>query len=111
MRTLLIACYLGLFAWQFAWHALLPEPAGSGNWLLATLLALPLLLPAGGVLRAQHAGMTWGAFLVVLYFLVGVMEAWSNPPQRFAALVQVALVAGYVLAAGVLSRRDPPGPG
>jgi uncharacterized membrane protein len=105
MRRLLTACYLGLFAWQFAWHAMLPPPHGNANWLLATLAALPLLLPAGGVLRVRHRGMIWGAFLLVFYFLAGAVEAWSNPAQRFAAMVQVALVAGYFVAVAVLGTR------
>jgi uncharacterized membrane protein len=41
--------------------------------------------------------MVWGGYLVVLYFVVGVMEAWSNPPQRFLALLQVGLTLLYVM--------------
>jgi uncharacterized membrane protein len=36
--------------------------------------------------------MTWGGYLLVFYLIVGVMEAWSNPPQRLPALLQTALV-------------------
>jgi uncharacterized membrane protein len=111
VRALLIGCYLGVFAWQFVWHGLLPAPHGNASWLLATLAALPLLLPAGGILRARRNGMVWGAFLLVIYFLAGVMEAWSNPPQRSAALVQIGLVCGYICAVMLLSRRRPPHPG
>jgi uncharacterized membrane protein len=49
--------------------------------------------------------MIWGAFLLVFYFLAGAVEAWSNPAQRFAAMVQVALVAGYFVAVAVLGTR------
>ena len=88
--------YLALIALQFLWHALLPAPHGSQNWILATAAAIPLLLPLKGLLRGSLRSMTWAGYLVLLYFVIGVMETWANPPQRAAALAQVLLVAGFI---------------
>ena len=93
--------YLALIALQPAWHALLPAPAGNGNWALAAIATLPLLLPLRGVWRGSLRGMIWAGYLSMLYLVIGVMEAWANPPQRPAALLQVALVTGLI--AGILS--------
>ena len=39
--------------------------------------------------------MTWGGYVMVLYFVVGVMEAWSNPNERLAAIAQILLTVMY----------------
>jgi uncharacterized membrane protein len=49
--------------------------------------------------------MTWAGYLVMLYLVIGIMEAWSNPPQRVPALVQTALVVIFVCSVLVFSRR------
>ena len=48
--------------------------------------------------------MTWAGYLVMLYLVVGVMEAWANPPQRAASLLQIALVTLFVGSTLVFSR-------
>ena len=100
--------YLGLIFLQPVWHALLPPPAGAGNWTLATVAALPLLLPLGGVWRGSLRSMTWAGYLATLYLTVGVMEAWANPPQRLAALLQVAMVVAFLGSVLAVSRSGRP---
>ena len=84
--------YLALLFLQPVWHALLPTPLGAESWWLALAATLPLLLPLRGVLKGNIRSMTWGGYLLVLYLVVGIMEAWSNPPQRLPALLQTVLV-------------------
>jgi len=84
--------YLALLFLQLVWHALLPTPLGAESWWLALVATVPLLLPLGGVLKGNIRSMTWGGYLLVLYLVVGIMEAWSNPPQRLPALLQTVLV-------------------
>lgn len=89
-------CYIAIFALQPIWHGLLPVPVGNRSLALTLLSTSPLLIPLGGILLRQTRSMIWGGYLVVLYFIVGVMEAWSNPPQRYLALLQVGLTLLYV---------------
>ncbi len=84
--------YLALLFLQPVWHALLPTPLGAESWWLALVATVPLLLPLKGILKGSIRSMTWGGYLLVLYLVVGIMEAWSNPPQRLPALLQTALV-------------------
>jgi uncharacterized membrane protein len=97
--------YLALIALQPAWHALVPPPAGSGSWILAAIATVPLLLPLRGVWAGSLRAMTWAGYLSMLYLVVGVMEAWANPPQRPAALLQIALVAALIAGIFTFSRR------
>lgn len=104
-RQLLTGSYLALLVLQPVWHALLPPPLGAGNWLLAALATAPLLLPLKGLLAGSLRSMTWAGYLVMLYLIIGVMEAWSNPPQRIPALLQTLLVVIFIASVLVFSRQ------
>jgi uncharacterized membrane protein len=99
--------YVGLLVLQAVWHGILPTPFGTRNWLLAAIATLPLLLPLKGVWRGALRAMTWAGYLGMLYLVIGVMEAWANPPQRFASLAQVCLVTLFVGSTLVYSRGFP----
>jgi uncharacterized membrane protein len=105
-KNLLKAAYLALVLLQPLWHALLPPPYGAGNWILAAVATVPLLLPLKGLLGNSLRSMTWAGYLVMLYLVIGIMEAWSNPPQRIPALAQTALVIAFVGSVLVFSRRQ-----
>jgi uncharacterized membrane protein len=94
----MLAAYLGTLAWQVIWHGLLPPPMGSRNAWLVVIACIPLLIPLVGLTRANYRSMIWAGLLLVLYFTIGIMEAWSNPPQRLPALVQVILAIFYLFA-------------
>ena len=106
-RTLLTAAYLALIALQPAWHALAPSPLGNESWILAAVAVAPLLLPLRGLLAGSLRSMTWAGYLVMLYLVVGVTEAWANPPQRIPALTQVLLVVLFIGGVLAFSRRVP----
>jgi len=103
------ASYLALVLLQAVWHALLPPPTGNASWLLAAVAVAPLLIPLKGVIAGSLRSLTWAGYLVMLYLVIGVMEAWSNPPQRIPALTQVLLVAVFVASLLVFSRSDQRG--
>ena len=89
------------------WHALLPPPLGAGAIWLAAVAVIPLLLPLKGLLAGSLRSMTWAGYLLMLYLVVGVMEAWANPDQRVPALMQVLLVVVFVGAVLAISRSVP----
>jgi uncharacterized membrane protein len=101
--------YLGLVLLQPAWLYALPQPYGPRSWVLAAIATSPLLLPLPGVWRGSLRSMTWAGYLSMLYLVIGITEAWANPAQRLPALVQVVLVAAYILALLRFSRADRPG--
>ena len=85
---------------------MLPAPYGASTWWLGLLAALPLLFPLKGVLKGRIRSMTWAGYLLLLYLVIGVMEAWSNPPQRLPALTQTGLVAVSIAAMLGFSREN-----
>lgn len=94
----MLAAYLATLTWQVVWHVLLPPPWGAHNIWLGLIACLPLLVPLAGLIRGNYRSMIWAGLLLMLYFTIGIMEAWSNPPQRLPAMVQVALAVFYLFA-------------
>ena len=94
----MLFAYLGTLAWQVIWIGLLPPPTGPRNLWLTVFAILPLLIPIAGLVRKQHRSMIWAGVLLLLYFTAGITEAWTTPPHRWPALVQIILVMVYIFA-------------
>jgi uncharacterized membrane protein len=94
----MLAAYFGTLAWQIIWHVLLPVPWGARNAWLGSIACLPLLIPVAGLVRMSYRSLIWAGLLLMLYLAIGIMEVWSNPPQRLPALVQVMLAVFYLFA-------------
>ncbi|QIM49515.1 DUF2069 domain-containing protein [Pusillimonas sp. DMV24BSW_D] len=80
---------LGL-AWELFWAPL--RPGGS----LLVLKVLPLLLPLRGVLKGNVYTMQWASMLILLYFMEGVVRAYSDPNAMSAMLAGVEIVLSFV---------------
>ncbi len=105
----MLAAYAATLAWQVIWHGLLPPPLGAHNPWLSLVACLPLLIPLAGLWRGNYRSMIWAGLLLMLYLTIGIMEAWSNPPQRLPALVQVTLAVFYLFAFRQRNRSKPSG--
>jgi len=89
-RTLAVASLLGLIALSLAWELWLAPLRPGGSWL--ALKALPLCLPLAGLLKHRMYTYRWLSLVIWLYFIEGVVRAWSDPPPgNRLALIQIAL--------------------
>lgn len=85
-------------------HGLLWElwlaPIRPGGSMLA-LKVLPLLLPLRGVLRGNLYTLQWAAMLILLYFMEGVVRAWSDPAamSRFMAWFEILFSFSFYICA------------
>ena len=95
---LLLAGLFGLVALYAFWFARDPWPA------LLVFAAPPLLL-ALGAWRGGHRAGFWSGVLALLWFSHGVMVAWSRPPERQLALIEVVLALVVVFAASLPGLR------
>jgi len=96
LGRMVIFFYLAVTALQLLWHGVFPAPLGGQNWPLAIIAVVPLILPLRGIVAGNLRSMTWGGYLLVAYFVIGVMEVWSDPAQRVPAALQIALTLLYV---------------
>jgi uncharacterized membrane protein len=101
VRTLAVACLLGLIALGLAWELWL---APTGNRTLA-LKVLPLALALAGLLKQRMYTYRWLSLLVWLYFAEGVVRATTERgPAAVLAVAEIAL-CGALFAACVLHVR------
>jgi len=89
-RWLAVASLLGLIllalGWELYWAPLRP----GGSWL--ALKALPLCVPLAGLLKNRLYTYRWVSLLVWLYFIEGVVRAWSDKaPGNALALLEILL--------------------
>ncbi|MGQ0709508.1 MAG: DUF2069 domain-containing protein [Rhodoferax sp.] len=97
LRTIAVACLLGLIAVSLVWELWAAPLRPGGSWL--ALKALPLCLPLAGLLRHRLYTYRWVSLAVWLYFTEGVVRAASDAaPSRYWALGEVALCVGLFVA-------------
>lgn len=97
--TLLLAllALTALYAW---WFGAQPEP-----WVTLAVFALPPAWLAIGVLRRWRTTAYWAGVLALAWFSHGVMVAWTRPPERIFALIEVGLALVVVFSANMPGLR------
>src|SRR5690606_27949730 len=105
LRGVARAACIGLLVLQLAWHGWLHPPRAVPPWLLAAVVALPLLLVLPGVLRLRVRALFWAGLASLLYFCHGVAELWSAPAARVPALAEITLALLLVSAVGLAGLR------
>lgn len=89
-----VVSLLCLFVLCVLWELWL-APVRPGGSLLA-LKAMPLLLPLRGIIRGSLYTMQWASMLILLYFMEGVVRAYSDPVPLSALLAGVEIVLSLV---------------
>ncbi|MDY6982449.1 MAG: DUF2069 domain-containing protein [Pseudomonadota bacterium] len=109
LHRLLFGCALGLLI-VFTLPLFLATNASVGFWLMQ---CVPLLLTLPGLHKHQPRALQWLGFLVLFYFLNGVLQAASAAPlQRWlgalTVLLCVTLFAAVIVAVrgGRRARHD-----
>jgi len=101
-----VTSLVALIALALAWELWLAPLRPGGSWL--SLKALPLLAPLRGLLHGRRYTFQWTPLLALAYFTEGVVRAWSEPPVRTLALLEIALALALfccaVLGARALAR-------
>jgi uncharacterized membrane protein len=89
-RWVAVASVLGLIALGLAWELWLAPLRPGGSWL--ALKVLPLCIPVAGLLRHRMYTYRWVSLMVWLYFIEGVVRAYSDRGLGARlALLEIAL--------------------
>ena len=87
-RALAVGGLLAMIVLGLAWELWL-APTGNRTWALKVL---PLAIPIAGLLKHRMYTYRWLSLVIWLYFIEGVVRAWSDPPPgNRLALIQIAL--------------------
>ena len=100
----------GLVAWsalvllQLAWHGVMFPPTQLSMMLVLGITVVPLLLPVFSLPDKRRA-LLWVGILSLFYFCHGIAEAWSTPPERVPALLEIGLTLLLIGTLGAGVRR------
>lgn len=108
-RWLTLVSYFALLILLMLWQTVLAPPQALPISIVLVLLVGPLLFPLRGLLYGRPYTHAWTSFLVLIYFIHGIVEAWSNPGVRLYAgleiLFSVLLYTGALLYARYRGRQ------
>ncbi len=84
-----LAGYFGLFALLMLWNTILAPSSRFPVAMVLLFAVTPLLLPLKGLLNTNLKSCAWAAYISLIYFVHGTMEAYSNADERLLAELEV----------------------
>ena len=109
-RLLTLTGYFGLLVLLMLWFIWLAPPVTFPTSIVLLLFVGPLLLPLRGLLHGKAYTHAWASFLIWIYFIHGVTEAYATPENRHLALMEITfsvlMYCGTVIYARLKSRED-----
>lgn len=87
---LTLSGYFALLLLLVIWHGFL-FPANKQPWLILGFIVAPLLFPLKGLLNEKPYTYAWTSFVILLYFIHGIVEAWANDNERVYAVIEIYL--------------------
>lgn len=82
--------YFALLLLLVLWHGFI-FPANKQPWLILAFIIAPLLFPLRGLLKEIPYTYAWTSFVILLYFMHGVVEVWANADERIFAAIEIYL--------------------
>ncbi len=96
MRAALLCKYLALTGYGaillliILWNAWLAPSEKYPTGLILIILLIPLLIPLRGLLHGRPYTYAWVSMLSLLYFILGVSDAYSDPVDRIYGWLMIA---------------------
>jgi uncharacterized membrane protein len=107
LRRLAGASLIALIFLCLTWELWLAPLRPGGSWLV--LKAALLLLPLTGILKGRRYTYQWASMFILLYFIEGVMRAWSDRGlSARLALGEIALSLAFFAAAIFYAKLTAP---
>lgn len=83
--------FFGLFALLMLWNTVLVPSTRFPVALVLLVAVTPLLLPMCGLLDRNPRSCAWAAYVSLIYFLHGSVEAYVNADERLYASLEILL--------------------
>ena len=87
-RIVTLSSYFALFTLLLLWFGWL-APASHFPVGIMFLMITPLLFPLRGLIIGKPYTYAWTSFLIMLYFIHGVGEAYSNADERIYGILEI----------------------
>ncbi|MGL4907535.1 MAG: DUF2069 domain-containing protein [Plesiomonas sp.] len=86
--------WLGLFAWQILWHALLSPHPHVAPWAVTLGWSIPLLFPLKGIMQGKAYTHAWANFVLMLYFIHALTIISIDEGERLFGIIELLLTSG-----------------
>lgn len=109
VRAVSLLSYLALFLLVGIWNGVFADLHGARTWVVLSILLIPLLIVAPGVLLGHARAHAWLCFVVNLYFIRGVLAAFDPARSLYGwaeALVSLVLFCSALLYTRWKSQLD-----
>jgi uncharacterized membrane protein len=103
-HTVALAGFLGLFALLMIWNTVLAPSSRFPVALMLLLTVTPLLLNMRGLFDRKPVSCAWMAYISLIYFIHGSVEAYVNVNERLYASLEVMLSLMLFLGATLYVR-------
>lgn len=98
-RRLALFSYFALLILLMLWFTWL-APSKTMPTSLVILFGIgPLMFPLRGLLYGKTYTYAWSSFLILLYFIHGVVEAYADPEVRLLAVMEIVLSCLFYVGA------------
>jgi uncharacterized membrane protein len=88
---LALASFFGLFGLLMLWNTVFSPSTSFPVALILLIAVTPLLLPMRGLLNRNRKSCAWAAYISLIYFIHGCVEAYANTDERLFAVLEVLL--------------------
>ncbi len=85
-RSLSLLSFFALVGLLLVWNLLFADLHGARTWVVLSILLLPLLMLAPGLLLGHARAHAWLCFVVNIYFIQGVLAAIDPARALYGAL-------------------------
>jgi uncharacterized membrane protein len=86
-----VAGFLSLFALLMLWNTVLAPSPRFPVALMLVITVTPLLLHMRGFLARKPKSCAWMAYISLIYFIHGSIEAYANVSERLYASLEILL--------------------
>ena len=83
--------FFGLFALLMLWNTVLAPSSRFPVALMLLISVTPLLLNMRGLLDRKPKSCAWMAYISLIYFIHGSIEAYANVSERLYASLEILL--------------------
>ena len=90
-HTVALTGFFGLFALLMLWNTVLTPSSRAPVALMLLITVTPLLLPLRGLLKCNPRSCAWMAYVSLIYFVHGSIEAYASTTGRLYPSLEVIL--------------------
>ena len=88
--------HIGLLVTIIIWYLFLSPPQYVLSVIFTVGYILILLIPAPGLLKRTPTVYMWSGYLILIYFIHGIIEAWANVNTYEKLLASIEIVFSVV---------------